>query len=239
MAAGIAHELNQPLSGVRGIAEHILIGMGRQWDLSPEKLQEKLQLIIEQSDRMTHVIEHVRTFARGADNLDLIPVKVNEVIESSTGLIGTQLKSRGVNLAHHLAPDLPEVMANPFSLEEVVLNLIANARDAVEDKMQQTPPLTPPQILIRSLRSGNGARRRVHIEVSDEGTGIPREILGKVFDPFFTTKDPDTGTGLGLAISRSIVEGFGGTIQIDSRPGEGTAVTVSLPAKKNRKRKKS
>lgn len=234
MAAGIAHELNQPLLGVRGLAEHILIGMDRGWDLSGEIVREKIKLIVDQADRMTHVIEHVRMFARGADEDELQPIDVNEVIESGLGLITTQLKSRGMKIDIVLGENLPQILANPFSLEEVILNLIGNARDAIEEKDITNKSKNVSTITVRTGRENVDNGEKVIIEVCDEGIGILPEIREKVFDPFFTTKDSKKGTGLGLAISKSIVEGFNGEIEIDSTPGVGTTVRISLPKMQNR-----
>ena len=228
MAAGIAHGLNQPLLGVRGLAEHLLIGMDRGWNLSKEKIREKLSLIVEQADKMTHIIEHVRMFAREAGKHELRPVNVNDVVESSIGMLGQQFRAHGLELTCEPADDLPAVYVNPFSLEEVVLNLMMNARDGVEERLKADPG-SPPRILLQTRVDRKDRKRPVKIHVIDWGVGIPRETLPKVFDPFFTTKDPDKGTGLGLSICRSIVEEFGGTIRIQSPPGRGTRVTVSLP----------
>jgi PAS domain S-box-containing protein len=228
MAAGIAHELNQPLLGIRGLAEHVDIALERGWKLSEGDIQEKLKLIIDQADRMSHVIEHTRMFGRKADRADLMPVDVNDVIESSLVIIGPQLKSSGLLLESELGQGLPRVLANPFSLEEVILNLVSNARDAMIAKGQADG--APGSISLRTYLDGDGAKRYIKIEVTDTGAGIPDEIMEKVFDPFFTTKDPEKGTGLGLAISSSLIEGVGGHIELKSRPGQGTTAVISLPA---------
>ncbi|MBN2374155.1 PAS domain S-box protein, partial [bacterium] len=228
MATGMAHELNQPLLGIRGFAEHILIGFQRGWDISQETILEKIKLIIDQTERMTHVIEHARIFARGADNSKPILVDVNKVIKASMDLINAQLHYRGIVLECELAEDLPLIFGNPFSLEEVILNLINNARDAL---MEQTKTGDSPCIKVRTYQAQKGKKAFVKIEVMDHGPGIPGELISKIFDPFFTTKDPDKGTGLGLAISKSIIEGFNGRIEIRSTPGEGTTVIITLPAK--------
>ncbi len=228
MAAGIAHELNQPLVGVRGLAEHTLIGMDRGWDLSDDKIRDRLTRIVEQADRMVHIIEHVRMFAREAGKPQLESVQINDVVKSGIDMIGTQFKSHGVTLDSELAEGLPLVSANPFSLEEVVLNLLNNARDAVEERFQDN--LSAARVLLRTSMEENGKASHVVIEVMDNGVGIPQDIISKVFDPFFTTKDPDKGTGLGLSVSKTIVEQFGGAIRVQSPPECGTMVTISLPA---------
>jgi PAS domain S-box-containing protein len=228
MAAGIAHELNQPLVGVRGLAEHILIGLERGWELGEEKMRDRISRIVEQADRMVHIIEHVRLFAREAGKPEPSLLQVNEVVQSSLDMLQEQFRSHGLELECELAEGLPLVMANPFSLEEVLLNLLNNARDALEEKPQTATEFESRRIQVRTDRV-EGTEPRVRIEIVDSGAGIPAEILEKVFDPFFTTKGPDKGTGLGLAISRTIVESFGGLLEIHSAAGKGTTATILLP----------
>ncbi len=230
MASGMAHELNQPLMGVRGLAEHILIGLNRGWNFSEENIKEKIEMIIGQADRMTHVIDHARTFARGADTSELLHVQVNEVIKAGISLIGTQLRSRGIILKLDMSDYLPNVYANPFSLEEVILNLVNNARDALIENSAKGIQKEPPHIIICTRIYKKAKKSFVKIQVTDKGAGIPKQILPRVFEPFFTTKDPEKGTGLGLAISKSIIERFNGKIDVKSMQDSGTTVTISLPA---------
>ena len=233
MAAGIAHELNQPLVGVRGLAEHILIAQDRRWNMDAHTVREKLATIVEQADRMAHIIEHVRIFAREAGKPELLSVNVNDVVESSMNLLGAQFSSHGLVLEKSLASGLPSVLANPFTLEEVVLNLLLNARDAVEERLQSEPDMQAPGVFLRTLACMENGRAMVRIEVRDNGVGIPQEIQGKIFDPFFTTKTPDKGTGLGLSISKTILEEFEGTLIITCTSEEGTTATMTLPAEDN------
>jgi len=228
MAAGIAHELNQPLVGVRGMAEHILLSLERRWELSPEILRKRLAGIMEQADRMVHIIENVRLFSREAGKPDLSPVQVNEVVAASIDLLQEQFSTHGLELKCELAADLPPVLANPFSLEEVVLNLVNNARDAVEEQGGELPGW----VRVHTGVADVAGEKEVRIEVEANGTGIPADLMDRVFEPFFTTKGPDRGTGLGLSISRSIVEQFEGRIELRSTPGEGTVVAICLPAGK-------
>jgi PAS domain S-box-containing protein len=225
-AAGIAHELNQPLVGVRGLAEHLLLGQQRNWNLGEKRMREKIIRIIEQADRMSHIIEHVRMFACEVGRRQLRPVDLNEVVYAGTGLLEAQLRSRKLRLVYDLEKELSAVLANPFALEEVVLNLLTNARDAVEERLQQEGRADR-CVRVRTRAAG---AEGVSLEVVDRGCGITPEVLEKVFDPFFTTKELEKGTGLGLSISRSIVEELGGIIEIASRPGEGTTARVWLPA---------
>ncbi len=229
MAAGIAHELNQPLVGVRGIAEHLQIALQKGWDLSDDMLLEKTGNIVAQADRMTHIIEHVRMFARESGKPDLSQLQVNEVVSAGIELLGAQLSTHGIELDADLAEELPPVAANPYSLEEVLINLLTNARDAIDERRQIQPSFYG-RITVRTLaRSNGGAHDLVCIEVGDNGPGIPEAVLPKIFDPFFTTKDPNKGTGLGLAICKSIIEQFAGHVSIESTHDSGTMATVALP----------
>jgi len=228
MAAGIAHELNQPLVGVRGIAEHLLIALERGWALPPEKLKQKLGQIVEQAERMSHIVDHVRRFSREADSAEVSPTSVNSVVEAALALIGQQLRARGIRVATRLHPELGPVLANPFSLEEVVLNLIVNARDALEERAEHEPE-APLELTVDTSGGDVDGRPWVELRVADRGCGIPAAVLDRVFEPFYTTKGPDRGTGLGLAISRSIVEQAGGTLTLASEPGQGTTALVRLP----------
>jgi two-component system cell cycle sensor histidine kinase/response regulator CckA len=229
MATGIAHELNQPLVGVRGLAEHVVLALDREWEMSKNDVHDKLQKIVEQADRMAYIIEHVRMFAREADRPEMYPVNVNEVVNSSLGLVSAQLRQRGLELECELAEDVPHVKANQYALEEVILNLVTNARDAVEERLEADSDVDP-VVALRTCVEKRGDGSWVKVEVIDRGVGITAEQLGRVFDPFYTTKSPDRGTGLGLAISRSIIEKSGGTIEIHSEPGGRTTAVVSLPA---------
>ncbi|MBT5055198.1 MAG: HAMP domain-containing protein [Gemmatimonadetes bacterium] len=221
MAAGIAHELNQPLVGVRGLAEHTLIAMERGWDETEETQRGRLNEIVKQTDRMSHTIEHVRMFAREAGNAREEDISLNNVAKAASDLLGTQFSSHGLVLQTELDDDLPLIRGNEFSLEEAVLNLLTNARDAVSST--QDPDRAT--IMLRTLRTRSGQAR---VEVVDKGCGIPPDILDQIWQPFFTTKDPDKGTGLGLAITRTILEQFGGFVQVDSAVGEGTCISAEF-----------
>lgn len=231
MAAGIAHELNQPLGGIRGLAEHLLLGIKRGWGHSEEQTSEKLQRILEQADRMSHVIEHVRIFARDAGKPETRPIDVNEVVESALELLEVQLRAHVIDVRRELDPVLPPVMANPFSLEEVVLNCLTNARDAIEERREEgNAPDSPQRITLRTRREEHDGGEKVVLEVRDTGCGVPVDRRERIFDPFFTTKGPDRGTGLGLSISRSIVEDLGGEIRLRCTDDGETEVTISLLA---------
>jgi signal transduction histidine kinase len=151
-------------------------------------------------------------------------VQLNEVVRGALDVLREQFQAHGVDLGAVLADDLPPVLANPFSLEEVVLHLLANGRDAVTDKGDPTGA----RVEVRTGRSADGTQ--VWLAVQDNGVGIPEGLQDQVFTPFYTTKHPERGTGLGMALSRSIVEQLGGHIELRSALDQGTTVTVFLPA---------
>lgn len=226
MATGMAHELNQPLQGMRGTAEVLLMDYNQQWEMTNKEKQDHLHFILDQADRMHHIIEHVRIFAREAGKPEHYLIDIEDVIHSTTKLLHTQFQSRGLTLSVKTEPHLPQVMANPFSLEEVLINLLINARDATEDLGIGLIENAPPPICISTYTK----YKTIFIDICDQGVGIPENILHQIFDPFFTTKSPDKGTGLGLAISKSIIEEFGGALQFKSEPQKGTTATIVLPA---------
>jgi signal transduction histidine kinase len=225
MAAGIAHELNQPLGGIRALAEQNLIALRRGWPVQPEELSRELQLLVEQTDRMSRIINHVRLFSREAGKPDVQDTDVNEVVASSTELMREQLRAHEIDLVLQLSRALPPVKANPFSLEEVFLNLLTNARDAVTSAKRAGAAT----VTVTSSVTRTDGQDWVQVGVLDTGPGIAPGILHRVFEPFFTTKPPDQGTGLGLSIARALVESFGGRITIESQLGAGTLATVRLP----------
>ncbi|MFC1887151.1 ATP-binding protein, partial [Thermodesulfobacteriota bacterium] len=228
MAAGIAHELNQPLVGVRGLAELILLEMEDRAEISWEEVRDNVGMIVEQADRMVHIINHVRSFARDAGSPRASRVDLNDVVRSGTRLLESQFKSNGLILEKELAEGPLPVRINPFSVEEVILNLLNNARDAVELRKQAEGDAYTPQVRISTRNEKINGKRRIRLEIRDNGKGVPQDIAEKIFDPFFTTKDPDKGTGLGLSISKAIVEGFGGNVEFTSTMNEGTSFTIDF-----------
>lgn len=234
MAAGIAHELNQPLVGVRGLAELISIGMESEQKISRAEIRDNADIIVEQADRMVHIINHVRLFARDAKNPETSLVDLNDVVRSGLSLLTAQFRSHGLMLENKLARHTLPVQVNPFSVEEVILNLLSNARDAVEKRRQEEGSIYTPRVGVNTWHGKQEDKATVWLEVRDNGTGIAQIYADKVFDPFFTTKDPDKGTGLGLSICKSIVEGFGGNIQFTSTEAKGTVFTINFPAHSSR-----
>jgi PAS domain S-box-containing protein len=227
MAAGIAHELNQPLTGVRGLTEHILISIEKGWKIDDEELKRKLNLIISQADRMTHVIDHVRTFAKKSVQEETFIVNINDIIESAFDLISAQIYAHVMHIDKHISKEMLLAKINPYSFEEVLINLLSNARQAIDEKIKKSRSKFVPKIILTSklIREDN----EILIEIEDNGIGIPKNEIDRVFEPFFTTKHTDDGTGLGLAITKNIIDQLNGTINISSIPTKCTKVTIKLP----------
>ena len=222
MAAGIAHELRQPLTVLYGVAEHIKLTLDHAGQVPEAELRKRVDAVVAQSERMEHIIERVRMFSREAGKPTLAMVQVNEAVGSALDMVAHTFQSRGIEMHCDLAEGLPQVMVNAYSLEEVFLNLLSNARDAVE-------PRKPGRIWVETLADANGSGPEVIVRISDNGVGVPAEALAHVFDPFYTTKDVDRGTGLGLSVCKSLIEEVGGSIGFQSSEGKGTAASVRLP----------
>jgi len=210
LSTGVAHELNQPLAVIRGMVQQL-----RDDPLLPAELAEDMALIESQTGRMMKIILHLRTFARASSD-DHRPVDINQVAQDCFILVGAQLKSAGIEVDLDLAPDNPRILGDANELEQVLLNLITNAKDALEER--------PDPRLSITIRAASGG---CTIVCADNGAGIPDDIAAQVFDPFFTTKDPGKGTGLGLSISHSIIRKHHGTIQVENSGG--AVFTIALP----------
>jgi histidine kinase len=168
----------------------------------------------------------MREFGRRSDKR-LDPISVNEVLVKTSEIFSQQLKARGIDMVWDLADSLPRVRADANRLEQVFINLLINARDAIEEKVQAHPHQKGEKRIYLASRRRDGF---VEVEVRDSGKGIPRKLIAKIFEPFFTTKEVGKGTGLGLSISYQIVQDFGGTIRAHSREGEGAAFMIRFPA---------
>lgn len=198
LGAGIAHELNQPLTIIGGFARRIR----RQPDKTVADMDRELEIISREVDRMAGIVDNVRVFGRD-DPLRLEPMDPMKPMHNAMQLIEAQLRSQGIDLRHPQTAMTETVLGDSGRLQQVLLNLLANARDAVNDY-----PDAEKWIAASVFRQGDDIVYRVE----DGGPGVPDGILGQLFDPFFTTKDPDKGTGLGLSIAYSIAKEHHGTV---------------------------
>ncbi|GAB6126742.1 ATP-binding protein [Humidesulfovibrio idahonensis] len=232
MATGMAHELNQPLSVIKTAASFIRRKIERGEELAKDILATLTLEIDAHVDRASKIINHLREFGRKPE-MKLEPVDAGEILLRSLDIFSQQLKLREIEVVLDIAPDLPLVMADAGRLEQVFINMLINARDAIEDKWAGVQAgqeagqagRTPKRINL-STRLSNG---KVCVEIADTGCGIPPGVLDKIFEPFFTTKRVGKGTGLGLSISYGIIQDCGGTIRAESTPGEGTRFLITLP----------
>jgi C4-dicarboxylate-specific signal transduction histidine kinase len=216
LTTGVAHELNNPLNNI-GLYVGNVIDQIRLGELETEHFVSDLEKAMEQVRKATEIISHLRTFGRAAP-VSIELVDVDDVIERSLLLVHEQLRLRGIEVELELCPDELLVLANPIQLEQVFINLLTNARDALEDSRRKV-------IRIASTREEG----LIRIAFSDTGPGIPSDLQQRIFDPFFTTKEVGAGTGLGLSITYSILKEYGGDITVSSRKGKGATFMIELP----------
>nr|MBC8462555.1 PAS domain-containing protein [Deltaproteobacteria bacterium] len=224
MATGVAHELNQPLNVIKVGADFFkkMIRKGKR--ISEENLIKVSNNISEQVDRATKIIDHLRDFGRKSD-LKLFKVDINEPIREVFDFLGQQLKLRNIEVDLHLDKNIPKIMGDKNRLEQIFLNLITNARDAMEAKGEEAIK----RLKITTYQE-NG---KIVALISDTGVGMIKQVQERVFEPFFTTKEVGKGTGLGLSITYSLVKGFKGEMEVDSTPDAGTTFKIVFPVHSN------
>jgi PAS domain S-box-containing protein len=226
MAAGIAHEINQPLNVIQVCADYFLKMIERGRTIPDEDLKSMSGNIADNVQRAAGIIQHVRDFARQAA-IVRSKVNINHPIRDVFKVLGHQLRVHRVELKLELDPELPPIMADHNRLEQVFINLVTNAVDAMDEKAGL--PETTDFKKCLTIQSGveNG---QVAVIVSDTGIGMSEETMRQIFEPFFTTKDVGKGTGLGVSISYGIVRDFDGSIDIKSQVGVGTTFKLKFPA---------
>ncbi|HEY0592425.1 MAG TPA: ATP-binding protein [Thermoanaerobaculia bacterium] len=221
MAAVVAHEINNPLSGILTYARLV-----RKWCSTPETVVERidesreaLDLIQSESRRCGEIVHNLLSFSRSTP-LHLAPVSVEEIFGNCTRLVTHKMELASIVLAEDFEPGLPPVHGDPAQLEQLFLALIMNAIEAMPEGGN---------LRLGASRDDAGG---IRVVIEDDGSGIPEEVLAHIYEPFVTTKE-GSGVGLGLAISRGIVDRHGGRIEVDSQVGRGTRFTITLPAERN------
>lgn len=224
MSAGVAHEINQPLNAIKMGSEFLSLMQEEGKTVPKEQFVEVVQEISTQVDRAAEIINTLRSFGRKSDIIEE-QVNLNQPIEAVLSMVRRQFELDNIRFKLELSEDIPEITAHSNRLQQVVFNLVANARDAINDKCS---PHDSDCIRHISLRTGRG-EQLVFAEIEDSGAGIAEGDLHKVFEPFFTTKETGQGMGLGLAITYGIVKDYGGEIRIQSEKDKGTVFRMEFP----------
>ena len=214
LLAGVAHELNSPLSVILG---HVALFAA---SASDDGTRARAQDIGRAAERCVRIVRSFLTMARRHPP-ERGHVSVNQILKDAVELLAYELRVANIEVHLDLPDDLPRVWADGHQLQQVAVNLIANAKQAMLD--------VPTPRRLDLVARYDDPNRSVHVEIADTGRGIPPEIQARIFEPFFTTKSDGEGTGLGLALTRGIIEGHGGAIRVESRPGDGARFHIELP----------
>lgn len=226
MAASIAHEINQPLGGISMGIDNIMIKLQEQ-NCAPDFLKPKVDSLFQNIDRIKNIIDHVRNFSRVQKPISLEQTNINNVVRNALSMLTVQFEKHGVELVAELDETIGIITADKYKLEQVMINLLSNAKHAVDEKAKS--PMAPTNYRKKIEIKTENKNIDVIITVRDNGVGIPNKIRDKIFDPFFTTKDEGEGTGLGLSISYNFIKDILGNIKVDSREGEYTVFEITIP----------
>jgi len=220
LAAGVAHELNEPLGNILGFAQLVKKTAG-----IPASARQDIEKIESASLAAREIIQKLLVFARQVPP-EKKPVNLNDVIKNGLYFFEARCAKEGVELVRNLSPNLPEIIAAPIQLNQVLVNLVVNALQSIKGEGT---------ITIQTKFNS----RYVFLIVEDTGGGMSKEVLDNVFTPFFTTKDIGCGTGLGLSVVYGIITGHGGMINVESKVGKGSRFEIRLPINKSRKVRES
>jgi signal transduction histidine kinase len=212
LGAGIAHEVKNPLAGILGFAQ---LSLRKAEKDSP--LYKNLEVIEKETKRCKNIIENLLKFAR-QEQVSFQPTDLNQVVDDAVAIVGHQLGIHQVNVVKVLAPGLPAIMGNANQIQQVIMNLLINAEQAMDGK--------PGEVRVTTQLRSEG---QIEVRVADTGPGIPKEIQSRLFEPFFTTKPAGRGTGLGLSVSYGIIKDHKGEIFVQSEPGKGAEFIILFP----------
>jgi PAS domain S-box-containing protein len=227
MASGIAHEINQPLNTISMAMDNIMGELASDAKLEQEYLKKKSDKIFENITRIRNIIDHIRVFSRGHDDYILSGFSINSSIRNALSMISEQFKHHAIDLTLALDEHLPYVNGNTYKFEQVILNLLANARDALLEKEAKLGDYFDKVIEIKSF----AGEECIIVDVTDNGIGIAEENLKNLTLPFYTTKDPGKGTGLGLSVSYQILKEILGTMEFSSQLMQGTRIRIIIKIK--------
>jgi PAS domain S-box-containing protein len=228
MASGIAHEINQPLNIISMVMDKILFESVKTDTIDIEFLKDKSNKIFENITRIKNIIDHIRAFSRSQEDYILTAFNINSCIENATSMIAEQFKHLGINLDLQLNKQLPQIVGNTYKFEQVIVNLLANAKDAVMEKKNKQKDYCDLIVVIKSYQED----QFLIVEVIDNGIGIKNDEINNIILPFYTTKEEGKGTGLGLSICYQIIKEMNGTIDITSDRLNGTKIKLVLNIRK-------
>jgi len=230
MATGIAHEINQPLNIISMVMDKILFETTKCDTINIDFLKNKSDKIFDNITRIRNIIDHVRAFSRNHDDYVLTAFDINASIENAILMITEQFKHLGIILNLQLEKEIPQIIGNTLKFEQVIVNLLVNAKDAVMDRKSKQEEFSEMIVGIRTYRESQNQI----VEITDNGIGISNNDIHNIMLPFYTTKDEGKGTGLGLSICYQIIKEMGGNIDITSDINEGTKVklVLDIPKKK-------
>ena len=223
LAAGVAHEVNNPITGIINFAQLLLD------DSEKDSLEaELLSRIVNEGERIALITKNLLSFARESKN-DNEPIDIVQVIKDSISLVEHQCKNDGIKIKTDFSAKPCHILGNFTQLQQVILNLLSNARFALNERYANSSPEKIIEVTCRSFIAEE-SKPVIQICIKDSGTGIPQGILKRLFEPFFTTKPSGKGTGLGLSISYGIVQDHGGIIKVDSIMHQYTRMIIELPS---------
>jgi PAS domain S-box-containing protein len=230
MASGMAHEINQPLNIISMVMDKILFETAKTEAINIEFLKNKSDKIFENIIRIRNIIDHVRAFSRNDDNYVLNEFDINFSIGNAVSMITEQFKHLGIRLNLKLDNQIPSVLGNTYKFEQVIVNLLANAKDAVVEKKSKQKGFSDMRVGINTFQEN----QFLIIEITDNGIGIDNEDIQEIMLPFYTTKEEGKGTGLGLSISYQIIQEMKGTIEIRSDRLSGTKIKLIIDLQINK-----
>lgn len=219
ITAGLAHEINNPIAGVKNCIRRL-----KQRPDDSSQREKYLNLMEDAINRIEMVVKELLDFSRKKD-LRIEQINLQELIEKTVLLLSYKLEKNRISVTNNLSDEIPKVIGARDRLEQVLINLLLNAIDAIEEKMNESNHPGFSGSIVFDGWSENG---KVVLAITDNGTGIDEDNLAKIFDPFFTTKSIGKGTGLGLAVSQNVIMAMGGEIKVESRKGEGTTFKIYL-----------
>jgi C4-dicarboxylate-specific signal transduction histidine kinase len=224
----MAHEINQPLNTISLTMDNLILSLN-SGSSDKNYLDKKTTKIFDNITRIRNIIDHVRAFSKDHDDYIQSGFNINESIRNAKSMISEQFKHNGIHLILNLDGNVPQLVGNTYKFEQVIVNLIINAKDAIEEKENILNMTFTKVVEISSSRE----KQAVCVEVKDNGIGIEPNDIDKVLLPFYSTKKEGVGTGLGLSISFGIIRDMNGTIEIQSERLKGTSIRIMIPVKKN------